>query len=72
MSDDAATQRAFLTGAAPYLTGAFEFFDGRDPAAIRPQSMSDVLYQQSFEQFSALRPLLVGSISTQRSMVRLT
>jgi hypothetical protein len=60
MNDDAATQRAFLTGAAPYLAGAFEFFDGRDPAAIRPQNMTDALYQQSLEQFSALRPLLLA------------
>jgi hypothetical protein len=36
LEDDAATQWAFLTGAARYLVGAFEFVDGRDPATIHP------------------------------------
>jgi hypothetical protein len=59
LSDDAATQWAFLTGAAPYLAGAFEFFDGRDPARIHVHSVYDARYQQGLEQFRALRHLPV-------------
>ena len=58
LSDDAATQGAFLTGAAPYLSGSFEFFDGRDPRTVQPHTFYDAIYQGSLEQFMALRPLL--------------
>ncbi len=56
LSDDAATQGAFLTGAAPDLAGAFEFFDGRDPRTITPNTIYDAVYQAGLEQFLALRP----------------
>ena len=58
LSDDAATQRAFLTAAAPDLAGAFEFFDGRDPRTITPRTIYDAVYQAGLEQFIALRPQL--------------
>jgi hypothetical protein len=58
MADDAATQGAFLSAAAPYLSGSFEFFDGRDPRTLRVHSFYDAIYQGSLEQFIALRPLL--------------
>jgi hypothetical protein len=60
LHDNAATQEAFLTGAAPYLTGAFEFFDGRDPTTMQPQTIGDAIYQITLEQFMALRPLLLA------------
>jgi hypothetical protein len=60
LDDDAATQNAFLTGAAPSVVGAFEFFDGRDPRAIEPRTIYDAVYQQSLEQFVSLRPLLLA------------
>jgi hypothetical protein len=61
LHDDPATQDQFLTGAAPYLTGAFEFFDGRDPTTIQPPlTMYDAIYQKTLEQFIALRPLLLA------------
>jgi hypothetical protein len=59
LSDDAATQDAFLTGAASYLTGTFEFFDGRDPAKIQVHSIYDAIYQVSLQQFTDLRHLLM-------------
>ncbi len=60
LNDDAATQLAFLTHAAPFLSGAFEFFDGRDPTRIQPHTIYDAIYQQSLQQFDSLRPLLTG------------
>jgi hypothetical protein len=59
LSDDAPTQEEFLTGASRYLTGAFEFFDGRDPTTIHVQSISDAVYQVGLEQFVALRHALL-------------
>jgi hypothetical protein len=61
LSDDAATQNAFLTGAAPHLAGAFEFYDGRNPANIQVHTMSDAIYQASLRQFQTLRPLYSAS-----------
>jgi hypothetical protein len=60
LSDDAATQGAFLTRAAPALAGAFEFFDGRDPRTIQPKTVYDAVYQASLEQFIALRRQFVA------------
>ena len=60
LNDDLATQYAFLTGAARYLVGAFEFFDGRDPRAIAPRTIYDAIYQQSLEQFISVRRLLLA------------
>jgi hypothetical protein len=57
--DDLTTQAAFLTGAAPHLAGAFEFFDGRDPRTIQPHTMYDAIYQDGLDQFITLRPLLL-------------
>jgi hypothetical protein len=59
LSDDAPTQEEFLTGAARYLTGAFEFFDGRDPTTIHVRSIYDAVYQVGLEQFVALRHVLL-------------
>jgi hypothetical protein len=58
LEDDAQTQAAFLLGAAPYLAGSFEFFDGRDPRAIQPQTLYDAIYQLSLQQFIGLRIVL--------------
>jgi hypothetical protein len=60
LTDDAATQNAFLTAAAPDLAGAFEFFDGRNPANTQIHTMSDAIYQASLAQFETLRPLLLA------------
>jgi hypothetical protein len=60
LADDAATQDAFLTGVAPFVVGAFEFFDRRDPRAIEPRTIYDAVYQQSLEKFMSLRPLLLA------------
>ena len=60
LSDNAATQGAFLTRAAPDLAGAFEFFDGRDPWTITAKTIYDALYQAGLEQFIALRPQLIA------------
>jgi hypothetical protein len=60
LEDDAATQEAFLIGAAPFVAGALEFFDGRDPRAIEPRTTYDASYQQSLENFMSLRPLLLA------------
>ncbi len=60
LSDDAATQEAFLSRAAPDLSGAFEFFDGRDPRTIQATSVYDAVYQASLKQFIALRPQFVA------------
>jgi hypothetical protein len=59
LEDDAATQDAFLTGAAPSIVGAFEFFDGRDATTIAVHTIYDAIYHQSLEQFMSLRPLLL-------------
>jgi hypothetical protein len=60
LSDDLPTQGAFLTGAARYLTGAFEFFDGRNPATMQPHTIYDAVYEASLTQFRALRPVILG------------
>jgi hypothetical protein len=65
--DDLSTQRAFLTGAAPYLVGTFEFFDGRDPRKISVHSVFDAIYQAGLEQFLTLRSLLTASARDQPS-----
>lgn len=59
LQDDAPTQGAFLTGAAQYLAGALEFFDGSNPAETAVHSISDAVYQQSLTQFCALRQVLL-------------
>ena len=59
LDDDAATQGAFLTGAAPYLVGAFEFFDGRNPMTMQAHTIYDAVYQEGLEQFMALRHLIL-------------
>jgi hypothetical protein len=59
LADDATTQDTFLTGAASDLSGAFEFFDGRDPRLIQPHSSYDAVYQQSLEQFMSQRALII-------------
>jgi hypothetical protein len=61
LTDDTATQGAFLTAIAPRLAGAFEFFDGRDPRTIQPRSIYDAIYKTSLEQFIALRPQLLAT-----------
>jgi hypothetical protein len=63
-ASDASTQNAFLTGAAPHLCGAFEFFDGRDPSNMQVSSVYDAVYQKSLRQFHALRPLLSPARTT--------
>jgi hypothetical protein len=60
LSDDAATQGVFLNGAAKYLAGAFEFFDGRDLARIQVRNTYDAVYRQSLAQFLALRHVLLA------------
>ncbi len=60
LNDDAATEQAFLTLAAPYITGAFEFFDGRDPQAVQAHTMADAIYRLSVQQFGTLRRLLLS------------
>ena len=59
LSDDATTQAAFLSGAARYLTGAFEFFDGRNPVSVQIHSMYDAVYDAGLQQFVALRHVLL-------------
>ena len=59
LDDDLATQGSFLRGSAPYLVGAFEFFDGRDPTTIQAHTIYDAVYQQGLEQFMSLRPLIL-------------
>ncbi|HEY1510495.1 MAG TPA: hypothetical protein VGF93_15915 [Solirubrobacteraceae bacterium] len=59
LDDDEATQDAFLTGATPSIVGAFEFFDGSDPATMAVRTIYDAIYQESLEQFRSLRPLLL-------------
>jgi hypothetical protein len=56
---DLATERAFLLGARPYLVGAFEFFNGRDPNHMKVSSINDALYQGGLRQFISLRPELL-------------
>jgi hypothetical protein len=58
LNDDALTQAAFLSGAAPFLAGSFEFFDGRDPRAMQPATLYDAIYQASLQQFIGLRIVL--------------
>ena len=59
LSDDATTQAAFLSGAARYLTGAFEFFDGRNPVTVQVYSMYDAVYEAGLQQFVAVRHVLL-------------
>jgi hypothetical protein len=59
LDDDAPTEYAFLTASARYLDGGFEFFDGRDPATSPVVNIADAVYDQSLQQFIALRPLLL-------------
>lgn len=59
LNDDLATEGAFLAGAAPYLSGSFEFFDGRDPRRLRVGSIYDAVYQAGLAQFLALRHFLL-------------
>jgi len=60
LTDDATTQNAFLTGAAPHLAGAFEFFNGHNPSTTQVHTMADAIYQASLQQFQTLRPLLLA------------
>jgi hypothetical protein len=60
LTDDPPTQSAFLTGAARYLVGAFEFFDGRNPTAMQVHTMYDAVYQVGLQQFVALQHLLLN------------
>ncbi len=57
---DEATQKEFLTCAAPCLTGVFEFFDGRDPRTMHAATISDAIQQTSLKQFLALRQMLLA------------
>ena len=59
-TDDLATQRAFLVGAAPDLSGTFEFFDGHDPRTMKVQSIRDAVYKATLQQFIALRQTLLA------------
>jgi hypothetical protein len=59
LNDDTATQDAFLTGAAPHLAGALEFFDGRSPANTHIHTTYDAIYQASLRQFQTLRRQLL-------------
>jgi hypothetical protein len=60
LNDDAATQDQFLTNAAPYLNGTFEFFNGQDPNTMQIHTIPDALYKVGVRQFEALRPLLLA------------
>jgi hypothetical protein len=60
LNDDAATQDEFLLGAAPYLTGVFEFFNGSNPSAMQINTIPDALYKVGLEQFETLRPQLLA------------
>ena len=60
LEDDAATQHAFLIGVAPFVVGALEFFDGRDPRAIEPRTTYDAIYQHGLENFMTLRAFLLA------------
>ena len=60
LTDDATTQRAFLTDAARYLAGALEFFNGHTPADTKIHTVSDAIYQASLQQFLDLRDLLLA------------
>jgi hypothetical protein len=60
LTDDPPTQSAFLTGAARYLVGAFEFFDGRNPTAMQVHTIYDAVYQVGLQQFVALRHLILN------------
>jgi hypothetical protein len=55
LADDGPTQGRFLTAAAQFLVGAFEFFDGRNPTSIQVHSIYDAVYQVGLEQFIGLR-----------------
>jgi hypothetical protein len=59
LDDDLATQGSFLSGSAPYVVGAFEFFDGRNPTTIQAHTIYDAVYQQGLEQFMSLRALIL-------------
>ncbi|MGZ4244312.1 MAG: hypothetical protein ACXVSE_08480 [Solirubrobacteraceae bacterium] len=56
---DLPTQRAFLMGANPYLVGAFEFFDGRDPYTMRVRTATDAIYASGLRQFVTLRETIL-------------
>jgi Cellulase (glycosyl hydrolase family 5) len=59
LRDDPATQSQFLTGAHRYVAGYLTFFDGRTPDDIgRPATTADAVYQDTLNQFLALRPYL--------------
>jgi hypothetical protein len=60
LMDDALTQGRFLTAAARSLAGAFEFFDGRDPATVQVHGIYDAVYRAGLEQFSRLRGRLLA------------
>ncbi len=60
LNDDGPTQGAFLTGAARYLTGAFEFFDGRDPRTVDVRTVYDAVYQEGLEQFLSVRRVILN------------
>jgi hypothetical protein len=61
LHDDPATQSQFLTGARPYVAGYLTFFDGRTPDDIgQPTTIADAMYQNTLNQFLALRPQLAS------------
>ena len=61
LHDDPATQSQFLTGARPYVAGYLTFFDGRAPDDIgQPATIADAMYQNTLNQFLALRPYLTS------------
>ena len=59
IAGDLDAERSFLLGANPYLVGAFEFFDGRDPNRMKVSTISDAIYQTALRQFIALRRALL-------------
>jgi hypothetical protein len=59
LMDDALTQGRFLTAAGRFLAGAFEFFDGRNPASIQVHGIYDAVYRVGLEQFVGLRARLL-------------
>jgi Cellulase (glycosyl hydrolase family 5) len=61
LHDDPVTQSQFLTGAHRYVAGYLTFFDGRTPDDIgQPTTIADALYQNTLNQFLALRPSLTS------------
>ena len=57
---DSTIHRAFLTGAAPYLAGIFEFFNGKDPRTLQPHTSLDAMYKGSLQDFIAFRNQFLG------------